>query len=998
MAVDCDYTLLLVDDNPTNLMLLVKIIELDLPEVRILTASSAVQGLELAACEHIDGAFIDVQMPQMDGLEMCRRLNSNPVISGLPLVLMTAHMASPELRAEGLEVGAYDFITQPISNVEMLARIKVMLRMCDNERRMRDRNESDVRRDEILARKRRWVSGLLISGEGADSADQQALLTRLSALVPEPSADNEQQLFDCLTSDFPEAWKKTFLKLALIDSIPFEVACEISDIGDIRAVFEFLDRHALIQIRSDDSRKIASFSPGVRDFLRSKAVVELDERTRSQVCSIASEVFRQRDDYVEACRCLLAGEQYSLLSQLLAQVGLTLFDRARISDLLEAVATIPDSVAIRCGWMSLFKGIGGLYRLMSDAAVWLELSYQLFEESQQERGLLLSLTYQVYLTLGVDGDYQRWEQRLSLLERLTGEQLNQLEASERVRVQIACAQTKLLFAGDLGAVEGLIDAALSEAQREQLTRPQTDLHVLKFYLELLRGRHLVAKAAVEQGFKLALALADEIRLTVMHLVACEMMHAEGDLEGFRQQREWLDRHNERGAFALLLNYYEATLMLGQGDVNGAYELLEVARMNPAAAVDMSSRSRLLQLRGYCHAVKNRPDQSRQDLTDARQLREAAGGSLPRLENDLFAGMTCVALGEYEQAADFLRQGLKQSEEAGEQRYRIGFHAWMMVVSAREERQGEVAAHQAAFLALLKQQRCVYFWGLSADLLTRLNDLLNDKEGAQLQPLRERFLSASRDEQGNCVPKLKVYTLGGFRLYLEGLEFDLSQVGHASRQILALLIISPQRTMSLETLMGKLWPDSPSSRARSSFDAAHSRLRKALEEVFGKQIRQHYLVLEKGMLALKNIWIDSCEVEGLISQAHYALRRGYNWQAEIFLRKADTLWQGEVLAGFELEEDVWDARVEMKRKQLESLEIMASLWCRSRRSDDAERLLRRGLSMDMTRDSMVRQLLEIYRDNANNRAVEELLASYRDALIKEEYDSDEIDELIDALGT
>ena len=93
---DKQFTLLLVDDNPTNLLLLTKIIELDLPDVRVLTAKSAMEGLELSGREQIDGAFIDVQMPHMSGLDMCRHLNDNPRTNGIPLVLMTAHLALSE--------------------------------------------------------------------------------------------------------------------------------------------------------------------------------------------------------------------------------------------------------------------------------------------------------------------------------------------------------------------------------------------------------------------------------------------------------------------------------------------------------------------------------------------------------------------------------------------------------------------------------------------------------------------------------------------------------------------------------------------------------------------------------------------------------------------------------------------------------------------------------------------------------------------------------------
>ena len=179
------FTLLLVDDNPTNLLLLVKIIELDLPEVRVLTAATAKKGLDLAEQKGIDGAFIDVQMPQMNGLEMCRRLREKPCTATIPLVLMTAHIASPEMRAEGLEVGAYDFISQPISNVEMLARVKVMLRLCESEQLALENSQQLQQQLTEHSDRLRWISGLLISGDGSLVELDQQLLRRLANELPD---------------------------------------------------------------------------------------------------------------------------------------------------------------------------------------------------------------------------------------------------------------------------------------------------------------------------------------------------------------------------------------------------------------------------------------------------------------------------------------------------------------------------------------------------------------------------------------------------------------------------------------------------------------------------------------------------------------------------------------------------------------------------------------------------------------------------------------------
>ena len=133
------FQLLLVDDNPTNLELMCRIVERHLPEVRCLLARNAAEGYKLLQNQQIDGAFIDVQMPRITGIDMCRALKKNPETAHIPLVLLTAHVASPQTRAEGLDAGAYDFISQPISNVELLARLRVMLRMQRERKHLAER-------------------------------------------------------------------------------------------------------------------------------------------------------------------------------------------------------------------------------------------------------------------------------------------------------------------------------------------------------------------------------------------------------------------------------------------------------------------------------------------------------------------------------------------------------------------------------------------------------------------------------------------------------------------------------------------------------------------------------------------------------------------------------------------------------------------------------------------------------------------------------------------
>ncbi len=133
--------LLAVDDKQDNLFVLQKLIANKLPHCEIITTTSPQEGIEIASSRSVDGLLIDVQMPGMDGIEMCRQLKLRQSTANIPIILITAYEASPRLRAEGLDAGADDFLAKPIDNLELVAKVRVMLRIRRAENELRQINE-----------------------------------------------------------------------------------------------------------------------------------------------------------------------------------------------------------------------------------------------------------------------------------------------------------------------------------------------------------------------------------------------------------------------------------------------------------------------------------------------------------------------------------------------------------------------------------------------------------------------------------------------------------------------------------------------------------------------------------------------------------------------------------------------------------------------------------------------------------------------------------------
>jgi diguanylate cyclase (GGDEF)-like protein len=113
-------TLLIVDDDPVTVVLLVGLLEADF---KIETATSGPEALELAEIVKPDLILLDVVMPTMDGFEVCTRLKSNARTADIPVIFITAR-SDAEAEACGLELGASDYVTKPISPPIMLARVR----------------------------------------------------------------------------------------------------------------------------------------------------------------------------------------------------------------------------------------------------------------------------------------------------------------------------------------------------------------------------------------------------------------------------------------------------------------------------------------------------------------------------------------------------------------------------------------------------------------------------------------------------------------------------------------------------------------------------------------------------------------------------------------------------------------------------------------------------------------------------------------------------------
>ena len=126
MADDHTHTesILMVDDEPTNLQVLYQTLEG--VGCKLLIAKDGETAMAIAGKAQPDLILLDIMMPGIDGFEVCRRLKSDSATRGIPVIFLTG-VVETEKKVEGFRLGAVDYITKPFQADEVMARVTTHL-------------------------------------------------------------------------------------------------------------------------------------------------------------------------------------------------------------------------------------------------------------------------------------------------------------------------------------------------------------------------------------------------------------------------------------------------------------------------------------------------------------------------------------------------------------------------------------------------------------------------------------------------------------------------------------------------------------------------------------------------------------------------------------------------------------------------------------------------------------------------------------------------------
>ena len=170
-------TILIVDDTPENLMILSDILK---PFYKVKVANNGMKALNLIAAGHIpDLILLDIMMPEISGYDVCQKLKNDPITRTIPIIFVTA-LTECKDEAEGLSLGAVDYITKPINASIVLARIKTQMTLLQYQRNLEQKLAE--RTEEIVLTRMEVIRQLGRAAEYKDNETGTHIL-RMSAFT-----------------------------------------------------------------------------------------------------------------------------------------------------------------------------------------------------------------------------------------------------------------------------------------------------------------------------------------------------------------------------------------------------------------------------------------------------------------------------------------------------------------------------------------------------------------------------------------------------------------------------------------------------------------------------------------------------------------------------------------------------------------------------------------------------------------------------------------------
>ena len=445
---------LIVDDIPTNVRLLEARLTAEYFEV--LTANSGREALAICEREEVDIVLLDVMMPEMDGFEVCRRLKSDIRTQHVPVLMVTA-LDQPSDRVRGLEVGADDFLTKPVDDVQLMARVKSLVRLkaLTDELRARAQTGQQIAAEDALRAMNSIATDggkLLLVDSDARHAERIA-----SYLRDRNQVDVISNPGDAVLALVGGEYELALVSMSLGEYDPLRICSQMRTLEQGRTL-----PIILIAEEADRAKLVRGLDLGVNDFImRPVERNELSARVRTQI--------RRQRYAVELRESVNHTLALAVTDELTSLYNRRYFER-HLSVMLTKAQEQDRDMAVMLIDMDYFKAVNDTFGHDIGDAVLKEFALRL---QRNIRGVDLACRFggEEFVVLMPDTDYRQAQSVAERVRQAVAERPFEVGASRPLTVTVSVGVA--LNDGEIDTPETLIkraDIALYRAKREGRNR------------------------------------------------------------------------------------------------------------------------------------------------------------------------------------------------------------------------------------------------------------------------------------------------------------------------------------------------------------------------------------------------------------------------------------------------------------------------------------------------------------------------------------------------
>jgi len=854
-----------------------------------------------------------------------------------------------------------------------------------------------------------WIMGILLAAHAATRRNPTAVPANINTGLPaDLSAEQIVQYFrNEILAHVPEDLHFTLMRLSLLDEIPVDLALTITGREDIGAILIDLMLDNFFIYPLDEQQTVFRFHHLFQEFLQERAQKHLSQKEIRHIYKTAAAYYLKINALEQALLCYRKEENFLVIEKILRREGLNLMAKNRTITLLSLLKSIPEDKLRDYAWLTLFTAI-----LYSDSHP--KKSYPLLERARNHfigsgdsTGELLALVHLIYYHFVISGLYHTGAHLLPRTEELFLQNKNSLSL-----------QAQILVARNLGAGYSFFIFHLKKARKyAQIARDlatQNDIRngiassrFMCGYIETLSDDRKRCLLEIELSLSLLhdplVSVSNKLTLRVLHL---NTLSKDGDIVNYNHQLQLLRKHAdnhivEQTVAAPFAYIWGAVGLIGEGRPEEAEQLLQRGMKISKTAQTPHMQSQFLQWISYLQALQGNRKDAVQTACEAIRLRQIAGGAFYTTLCDVACGATFVRVGEYARAEELLSSAITQAAQLPSDyltTIALLQRAWLhLQLHATENMLRDLRDG----LTLMKNNGFGSFWSWEPVFMQKL---LAEAEHAGICPelvkqLAREKLNIFFDDKGEPLPLLEIKILGAFNLKIEGRKILTAEdLTPAQRDLIALLLSEKNQRISQEKIQVALWPDSPPHKSRAKLDTLLMRLRKVLAGALPCPVK-NYLKMHKGILFLDNCRIDAAEFFLLAGEGLHHARTENIWQAGNAFYRALRLWDAASPAGgnFFVGEHAkfYDQHLDMLANiGLKYGVILAESDC----IDEAVKVLTTVLQTYKMDDRLITLLYTLYLRSGNMLKAKELMQQYRQTLRDQQYDQDEIDEMLFQVAT